>query len=59
MAYGKSEAIEHYEKSLTPWRDADPSLAEVEDARAKLELLKGQLAVQVFIMVLSCILCFA
>jgi hypothetical protein len=32
----KAKAIEHYKKFLTLWKDADPGIAEVEDARKKL-----------------------
>jgi len=32
----KTKAIEHYEKFLDLWKDADPGIAEVEDARKKL-----------------------
>jgi serine/threonine protein kinase/predicted Zn-dependent protease len=36
-----AKAIEHYEKFLTLWKDADPGIAEVEDARERLAGLKG------------------
>jgi len=38
----KSKAIEHYEKFLDLWKDADPSIAEVEDARKRMGELKSQ-----------------
>ncbi len=37
-----AKAIEHYEKFLDLWKDADSDIAEVEDARKKLGELKGQ-----------------
>ncbi len=32
----KGKAIEHYEKFLDLWKDADPGIAEVDDAKKKL-----------------------
>jgi hypothetical protein len=37
-----SKAIERYEKFLSLWKNADPGIVEVEDARKKLAGLKGQ-----------------
>jgi len=36
----KGKAIEHYEKLLHLWKDADPGLPEVEDAKQRLAGLK-------------------
>jgi len=37
-----AKAIEHYEKFLTLWKDTDPGIAEVEDARERLTGLKNK-----------------
>ncbi|NOR22597.1 MAG: protein kinase [Candidatus Aminicenantes bacterium] len=38
----KGKAIEHYQKFLDLWKDADPGIAEVEDAKKRATGLKSQ-----------------
>ena len=38
----KGKAIEHYEKFLDLWKDADPGIHEIEDAKKRLAGLNSQ-----------------
>ena len=37
-----AKAIEHYQKFLNVWKDADPGIAEVEDAKKRLAGVKSK-----------------
>jgi hypothetical protein len=41
VRYFKAKAIEHYEKFLSLWKDADPRILKVKDARKRLASLKS------------------
>ena len=43
-----AKAIEHYEKFLNLWKDADLGIAKVDDARERLAGLKGSLQIHQF-----------
>ncbi len=38
----KGKAIEPYKKFLSLWKDADPGIAEIEDAKKRLAGFQGQ-----------------
>ncbi len=38
----RDKAIEHYEKFLDLWKDADPGIREVEDGKKRLAALRNQ-----------------
>ena len=38
----EGKAIEHYEKFLDLWKNADPGISDVEDAKKRLEMLRDR-----------------
>jgi hypothetical protein len=40
LVAGGGEEIKHYEKFLSLWKEADPGIAEAEDARERLTGMK-------------------
>ncbi|MCK5617130.1 hypothetical protein KAR91_85495 [Candidatus Pacearchaeota archaeon] len=40
LEFNKAKTIEHYEKFLDLWKDADPGTVEVEEARKRVAELK-------------------
>jgi hypothetical protein len=42
LAPSESRAVEHYKKFLTLWKDADPGITEVEDAKKRVAGLRGE-----------------
>ncbi len=40
----KTKALEHYKKFLDLWKDADPGIAEAEDAKKRLAGLISQIS---------------